>query len=215
MAQSERRYLPAAGHNWFLPLYDPLTKLIGAEKAGRALLDQAELRPSYRVLDVGCGTGTLALLVKRLHPQVEVIGLDPDPRALARARRKAERAGVSIRFEQGFSDALDHPDGTFDRVFSSMMFHHLPRDERAPTLREIRRVLKPGGRLEMMDFAEPEGSAPGLIARLLHSHSQLKENTDSRILAMIAGAGFGEARIAGHRDTLFGRVSYYQASRPA
>src|SRR5258705_9825049 len=98
MAESARNYLPAAGKDLFLPFYDPLVKLLGGDKARRALLDQAALRPGQRVLDVGCGTGTLAILVKRLHPDVEVVGVDPDPKALVRAKRKAAREGVAIKF---------------------------------------------------------------------------------------------------------------------
>src|SRR5437764_7482027 len=94
MMESSRTYLPAAGHDWSLPLYDPIVKLLGGDAARKALLEQAALRPGQRVLDVGCGTGTLATLIKQLYPDVEVVGLDPDPKALARARRKAARAGV-------------------------------------------------------------------------------------------------------------------------
>ena len=82
------------------------------------------------MLDIGCGTGSLVVLVKRLFPDVEVVGLDPDEKALARAARKARRVGASIQFDRGFSDALDYPDASFDRVFSSFMFHHLERDEK-------------------------------------------------------------------------------------
>src|SRR5215216_5176906 len=121
----ERTYLPAAGRDVFLPLYDPFTKLVGFDGIRRALLQQAALRPDFRVLDVGCGTGTLAVLIKRLNPSIDVVALDPDPKALVRGRRKAERAGVSVRFDRGFSDALGYPDAGFDRVFSSMMIHHL------------------------------------------------------------------------------------------
>ena len=85
MVESSRTYLPAAGRDWRLPLYDPFVKLLGGDAARRVLLDQAGLRPGQRVLDVGCGTGTLATLIKQLHPEVEVVGLDPDPKALARA----------------------------------------------------------------------------------------------------------------------------------
>jgi len=84
MMGSSRTYLPAAGHDWSLPLYDPIVKLLGGDAARRALLEQAALRPGQRVLDVGCGTGTLATLIKQLYPDVEVVGLDPDPKALAR-----------------------------------------------------------------------------------------------------------------------------------
>src|SRR5215831_8205238 len=106
MSQSSRTYLPAAGHDWFLPLYDPIVKLVGGDAARRVLIEQARLGKGQRVLEVGCGTGTLTTMIKRLRPDVEVVGLDPDPKALARARRKAERSGVSIQFDQGFGDQL-------------------------------------------------------------------------------------------------------------
>jgi ubiquinone/menaquinone biosynthesis C-methylase UbiE len=127
------------------PLYDPLVKLLGIDSVRGLLLKQAAVLARDRVLDIGCGTGTMAILIKRLHPDTDVIGLDPDPRALARARHKAERARLSILFDQGFSDRLPYPDASFDRVFSSFMFQHLRADDRATTLSEVWRVLKPGG----------------------------------------------------------------------
>jgi ubiquinone/menaquinone biosynthesis C-methylase UbiE len=93
-ADSGKAYLPAAGHDWLLPLYDAFVKLLGGEAASKTLVDQATIQPGFRVLDIGCGTGTLALLIKRLHPTMDVVGLDPDPRALARAKQKARRAGI-------------------------------------------------------------------------------------------------------------------------
>jgi SAM-dependent methyltransferase len=84
--------------------YDLIPKLTGADRTKRLLLDQAALATSQRVLDIGCGTGTLAVLVKRLPPDVAVVGFDPDPKALARARKKAGRAGISVWFDQGFAD---------------------------------------------------------------------------------------------------------------
>ena len=213
MSHTERAYLPAAGHDWFLPVYDPLTKLLGFDAARKRLLDYAELKANHRVLDVGCGTGTLPVLIKRLYPSVDVSALDPDPRALARARRKAKRAGVSIRFERGFADATGYPDATFDRVFSSMMFHHLEAQDKEPALREMRRVLAPGGRLELLDFAGPASHGHGTLARLLHSHHRLKENSEEKILTLMDAAGFVNARQVGHHTTVFGKVEYYQATR--
>ena len=213
MAKTERQFLPAAGHDWFLPLYDPITKIFGMDRARVRLLEQAGLQPHYRVLDVGCGTGTLAVQVKQVHPMVDVVAADPDPKALARAWRKAERAGVSIQFDEGFSDALNYADAVFDRVFSSMMLHHVKRDERENTLREIRRVLKPGGRLEFLDFDQPE---PGTsrLARLLHSNVALSGNTEDRLLASMARAGFVQARRTGREHRWFGRLGFYQAAAP-
>lgn len=214
MREARRTYLPAAGHDWFLPLYDPFVRLLGGDSARRALLDQAAVRPGHRVLDIGCGTGTLVMLIKSLHPQVDVVGLDPDPKALARARRKAERASVSIQLDQGFSDELPYPDGSFDRVFSSFMFHHLPADEKEKTLREVRRVLKPGGALHLLDFGGPESSAGGVLARLLHSSDRLRDNAEGRVLNLMARTGLADPKKVGQRAMLFGRVAYYQASAP-
>jgi ubiquinone/menaquinone biosynthesis C-methylase UbiE len=214
MIHSERAFLPAAGHDWFLPIYDPLTKLLGVDRARRALLEQAELQPRHRVLDVGCGTGSLAVLIKQLHPAVEVIAIDPDPRALARAQRKARRAAVSVRFDHGFADALGYPDGTFDRVFSSMMFHHLEGDEKEKSLREIRRVLRQNGRLELLDFSSADSHGhPGLRA-LIHSHHRLKDNYEGRILELMESAGFARPRKVGDRAMLLGRVAFFQAVAP-
>ena len=83
IGEPRRTYIPAAGHDWFLPLYDPLMKALGGDSARRRLLDQASIRPGYSVLDIGCGSGSLVVLIKRIHPGVDVLGLDPDPKAPA------------------------------------------------------------------------------------------------------------------------------------
>jgi ubiquinone/menaquinone biosynthesis C-methylase UbiE len=203
--------MPAAGKDFFLPLYDPLTRLLGCHAAMTPLIAQARLSDGLRVLDVGCGTGTLAIRIAREHPRVRVIGLDPDPLALARARRKTTRAGVAIAFEQGFAEHLPFADRSFDRVFSSMMFHHLPRDVRSAALVEIARVLRPGGRLALVDFA---GGAHNLLAQLMHGN-QLNAAAEERMLRRMSEAGLTSAARTASRRTLVGTVVYYEASRPA
>ena len=121
MGKAQRTYVPAAGRDLFLPLYDLIAKLFGADGARQTLFDLAPLLPGDRVLDIGCGTGTFTTMLKQRYPGVEVTGLDPDPKALARARHKAEQAGVSVRFDQGFADSLQYPAASFDVVFSSFM----------------------------------------------------------------------------------------------
>ena len=208
---AERAYLPAAGRDAFLPFYDPLTRLLGGQKIMRSLLDQASLQPNHVVLDVGCGTGTLAVLVKRLHPTIDVTGLDPDPKALARAAAKAAKAGVAVRFDRGFADALEYGDATFDRVFSSMMFHHIRRNDRTKVLSEIRRVLKPGGSLEFLDIA---GSGQrGFLARLLHGPAAPPPPGEDHLLRRMHEAGLTEARKVGDLHTIIGGLAFYQARR--
>jgi ubiquinone/menaquinone biosynthesis C-methylase UbiE len=212
MEETRRDYLPAAGRDWLLPLYDPVVKLLGGDAARRALLDQAQLQPGQRVLDLGCGTGSLAVMLKRLRPDVEVVGLDPDPKALALARRKAAAATVSIQMDQGFADELPYADAAFDRVFSSFMFHHLPRDVKEGMLHEVRRVLRPGGLLNLLDFAGPE--AGGFLTHLLHSSHQLRDNSEEQILALMRQAGFASSEKTGQRNMFFGlaRINYYRAA---
>jgi ubiquinone/menaquinone biosynthesis C-methylase UbiE len=216
MLESGKTYLPAAGHDWLLPLYDPLVKLLGGDTARRTLLDQATVRPGHHVLDIGCGTGTLAVSIKRLHPDVDVVGLDPDPKALALAKRKAERSAASIRLDQGFSHELPYPEASFDRVFSTFMFHHLMVDKREKTLYEVRRVLTPGGSLHMLDFTGTEASGYGPLARYFHSSHRLKDNSEERILTLMNRAGFISCEKVMEGAMLFGslRIAYYQASAP-
>ncbi len=209
---TDRRYLPAAGKSWLLPLYDPLTRLIGAGAAHRKLAEQAELGSARRVLEIGCGTGNLVLLVKRLDPQLEVIGLDPDPRALARAGRKARRDGLALQLDRGFADQLPYPDGCFDRVLSSLMFHHLDAGQRVASLREVRRVLRPGGSLHLMDLGGDSHHLHGLTRMARRSHT-LQDNWDDRIPVLLREAGFSDFTETGQLTKHIGRLTFYRAHR--
>ncbi len=210
MGHRHTTYLPAAGHDWALPFYDTITRIFGIDGARRKLLQQATIGPQDRILDVGCGTGTFAVLIKTQHPGVELAGLDPDPKALARARRKAERAGISAVFDEGFSRELPYADASFDHVFSSLMFHHVPADEKIETLREIRRVLKPGRSLHLLDFGGPDAS--GLRGWFLKTNKHTRDNFGPAIPTLMKQAGFEEATLVSHGMVLAGPIAYYRAT---
>jgi ubiquinone/menaquinone biosynthesis C-methylase UbiE len=214
MGETRKTFIPAAGHDWFLPLYDPLTKLLGGEAARKVLLEQADVRPGQRLLDIGCGTGSLAVLSKRLHPDVEVVGLDPDAKALALARRKAQRASVRIQFDEAFADALPYADASVDRVLSSFMLHHLQPEEKAGMLREVGRVLKANGSFHLVDFDGPRPDEDKFLARLIHSSHHLSENAVESILALMGQAGLAGPSLVSRDTMLFGcvRLNYFQAA---
>ena len=214
MAGEHRHFLPAAGHDWLLPLYDPLQRLFGGDSTRRELIQGARLAPGQRVLDIGCGTGSLTVALARDLAEARVVGLDPDPKALARAARKAARAGVAIRFDEGFSDALPYRDASFDRVFSSFMLHHLKPGEKERTLLECRRVLAPGGLLLLLDFGGAEPRSDGLLARWLHRSEALHDHQEGGLSVLVGAAGFGDVSVFVARATLFGRVSGLRAVAP-
>jgi ubiquinone/menaquinone biosynthesis C-methylase UbiE len=209
-----REFVPAAGHDWLLPFYDPVQWLLGGDAARAELIEHARLAPGQRVLDIGCGTGSLIVAIASQHPDVEVVGLDPDPKALARARRKCAQRALSVQLDQGFSDALPHPDACFDRVFSSFMFHHLDGETKRRTLAEVRRVLRPGGALHLLDFGGEADHGEGRLARLLHSAEHLHDNFAGRIPALMDRAGFADPGEVGHRISWLGRITHYRGSAP-
>jgi ubiquinone/menaquinone biosynthesis C-methylase UbiE len=211
VSQVERVYLPAAGLDVLLPLYDPMVRLLGADGARRKLFEQAGALPQHHLLDIGCGTGTLAVAIKGWLPGAQVAGLDPDPRALARARRKARNAGVAIAFVQGFADDLPYPEASFDRVFSSLMFHHLPFGTKLPALREVRRVLKPGGSLHLLDFEQEGPHSHNPLAHWLHSSKHMQGNQSEQILGWMREAGFADARLVARQQRIFGKIAYLAA----
>jgi ubiquinone/menaquinone biosynthesis C-methylase UbiE len=216
-ANSLKKYIPAASHDWLLPFYDPFVKLLGAEGARKKLLDQAAIQPGFRILDVGCGTGSFAILIKRLHPAVDVTGLDPDPKALVRAKRKAEHDSISIRLNQGFADELPYKNRTFDRVFSTFMFHHIPVDKKEKVLHEIRRVLIPGGHLHMLDFAGSEAATSGPFTRYFHSSHHVKDNSEECILTLMNRVGLAYCQKVTEGTMFFRslRIKYYRADATA
>nr|MDT0659298.1 methyltransferase domain-containing protein [Micromonospora sp. DSM 115978] len=159
-------YLPGIGLHWLMPLYDPLSRLLGAGRLHRDLLDHADVRPGQRVLEIGCGTGNLLTELARRTPGIDAVGIDPDPGALRRARRKAAKAGLAIGYQRAFAGDLPFADADIDVVLSSLMLHHLDDPGRARALGEVRRVLRPGGRLHVLDI-EGHGRSGGLTPQTL------------------------------------------------
>src|SRR5919201_483507 len=187
-------FVPSLGLRLLNPLYDPLLRLHMRERRWKGqLVDQMQIQRGQRILDVGCGTGTLDLLIKEKHPDADVVGLDPDADILAIARRKAEQAGVEIRLDRGYADRLPYPDSSFDRVVSSLVFHHLDSEAKVLALREMQRVLRPGGELHIADIGRPSNALVRLAVqplRVFDGSGSTRDNLAGRLATLIAEAGF-------------------------
>ena len=214
-ATGKKAFLPAAGSDWALPLYDPLTRLLGISRLRKTLLETADLDHAADVLDIGCGTGALALLIKQLNPHVKVVGLDPDAKALARATRKTERASAIVTFTQGYSEELPYRDGSFDRVLSSFMFHHVSDEAKPHMLREAFRVLRRGGSFHMLDMARTNDEELKGRMKLHGMMRHMTQNSDSRIIELFQRAGFSSVKMLRAGSILFGtvRVACFGGSR--
>ena len=177
---------------------------LGRERSFReGMLHLAHLRPGESVLDVGCGTGTLALAAKRqVGTTGTVYGVDASPEMIARAEKKARKAGVEVVFKKAFAQKLPFTDAQFDVVLTTVMLHHLPRAARHELAAEIRRVLKPGGRVLAIDFGGTDRKRKTFLDHFhrRHGHVDFRE-----IIALFneAGLDMAESGTVGMRDLQF------------
>ncbi|HEX7587978.1 MAG TPA: class I SAM-dependent methyltransferase [Anaerolineae bacterium] len=172
------------------------TMTLGTERRLRDLeVGLAQLKPGDQVLEVGCGTGTLTLAAQRkVGPTGQTYGIDVIPKMVEASRRKAEQAGVDISFQVGGIDDIPFPDGKFDAVLCSFMIFHMSEGVRRRGIQEIRRVLKPGGRLVVVDMALPVSRVPRAIAKALFGGMLQHELRE--LVPLMQEAGFGDVQVA-------------------
>ena len=216
---AEREYLPALRFKALTPLFDSVVAATTREsRFKRALLEGAHLGPGDEVLDLGSGTGTLAIEAKRSQPGCSITGLDADPDIVAMARRKAAEADADVRFDQGLSTELPYSDDSFDHVLSTLFFHHLMPADKVATLLEVARVLRPGGRLHVADWtrgADPLQRALSWQVRLFDGRERTQQSFTGRLPALVEAAGFADVTELDRLRTAFGTLSIVRATRRA
>jgi ubiquinone/menaquinone biosynthesis C-methylase UbiE len=209
-----QRYIPPLRYDWLTPIYDPvLRRMMPETELKAALIAQAAIGGSKRILDLGAGTGTLTLALKQTAPAAEVIGLDGDARVIEMARQKAAAAGLPIRFDRGSATALPYDSSSFDRVFASLMLHHLTPEDKRAALGEARRVLRPGGELHILDFGRPHNLPALLISLVMRHMEETRELIAGRFTAMLEEAGFDHVEELARRLTIIGTLSLYRGRK--
>ena len=184
----ERDYVPGLGRGFLTPLYDVVHRVFGVGRLHQLMIGLADAQPGMRVVDLGCGTGNLLVTLGRQRSGLDLAGLDPDERALARAARRSRGARLSVDWRRGFAQELPYPDGSVDRMFSSLMLHHLDNASKDELLAEVRRVLRPDGVLVLADLDGHDAHRGHGFSRHLARRSTAVTNPE--ILARIQGSGF-------------------------
>lgn len=219
MKKKSEQYIPALSYDFLTPFYDTAMKWTVRETAFKSqLIRQAVISESDKILDLGCGTATLTIAIKNACPRAEVTGLDGDPKILELARQKSRSAGVEIKFVEGLSSEMTFPDECFDKVVSSLFFHHLNRISKEKTLRQILRVLKPGGGLHIADWGHPANflmRAVSQTVKVLDGAETTRDNFAGLLPEIIENAGFRTVKETAVFNSLFGTLRLWKATKGA
>lgn len=214
-AETAAEYIPATRWRIFTRLYDPVLNLLMREQSFRALMLERvgeNLPEGGTAVDFGCGTGTFAIALAAQRPDAEVIGVDGDPEILARAR--AKDGADAVEWEEGLAQEVPLADESADVVTMSLMLHHLLPDDKRAALAEARRLLKPGGRLNVADWGPPSDplmSAIFFASQAIDGFDRTRDHRADRLPTFIAEAGFGPVERYGRFRTAGGSLDLLTA----
>lgn len=209
-----QQYIPALRFRMLTRFYDRLVSVTMKEdKFRKMLLAQSNVQPGHRVLDIGCGTGTFAVLLKQSVPAADIVGLDGDPEVLALAAKKALKAGVEVDFRQGLASAPPFEPQTFDRIVSTLVFHHLTTDDKRQTLERARALLRPGGQIHIADWGAPQNAVMRmafLVVQMLDGFETTTDSVKGILPSLMQQAGFSNVAEVHREMTAFGTLSLYR-----
>jgi len=217
MATDSKKFIPALRFDFLTRFFDPLVRVTTREYAfKRALIAQANLQNDQTILDIACGTGTLAVGIKKRFPGIKIYAVDADAEILQMAGEKAAQNNAEIIFQKTFSDDLSYADDSFDRVFSTLFFHHLTLESKLKTFREIVRVLKPGGEFHLADYALPRDKAQFILSksvRIIDGYDSTRDNLRGRLKLLMEESGFAEVERTGYFKTILGTIRLFKAKK--
>lgn len=211
---SRESYIPALSFHSLTPVYDLLLQWVMQEQRfKRLLVEQVNIGYAYQVLDVGCGTGTLTRMLKRMYPDAMITGVDIDPTIHAIAQRKAVE--LAIRWVRAAATELPFPNDSYDRVVTSLVLHHLSTRSKQKALAEIYRVLRPGGQVQVVDFGPPHSPYARFVAPLIRNLEEVADNLNGYLPSLFAQIGFIVLKHSTPLTTIFGDLYHSVLEKPS
>jgi ubiquinone/menaquinone biosynthesis C-methylase UbiE len=218
VADRRQQFVPALRFDALTRIYDPVVALTSREAAFKArLLRHARIKDGESVLDIACGTGTLAIEIKKRQPKAKVAGIDGDGSILGRAMAKAKEAGVKVDFQRGLSNELPYDGRSFDVVVSTLFFHHLTDEAKADTAEEIKRVLRLGGRVLIADWGRPQDPLMRMMflnIQFLDGFRNTSSNVAGKLPEFLRDAGLKRVSVVDRMRTPLGTIEIVSGIRP-
>jgi ubiquinone/menaquinone biosynthesis C-methylase UbiE len=215
---AQSTYIPALKYHWLTQFYDRVLKTFLRENTFKSkLIESMKSTNPKHILDIGCGTATLSLMMETSFPEACVTGLDGDEKIFAMAKGKINSAQSKIRLVQAMSYSIPASQGLFDAVTSSLMLHHLNANDKTKTLKEVYRVLQPNGIVAIADWGKPSNFFMRLvfyIVQFLDGFETTTDNVRGKIPQYLVNAGFQEVKEIEKIDTILGTVSIYEGKKP-
>ncbi|NOT52239.1 MAG: methyltransferase domain-containing protein [Chitinophagaceae bacterium] len=213
----QKKYIPALRFKWLTPLYDFLINITMPEKKIKeALIESAHISPGAKVLDFGCGTATLTIMVKEICPEAKVTGIDVDAKILDKAIEKVKEKKVDIFLLDYDGKQLPFQHNAFNRTISCLVFHHLDTATKQKALAEIFRVLNEDGQFYIADFGRSKSWVQRTLFNLIRGLDGFKPtdaNAKGLLPELISGTGFKNVEIKKRFKTMFGEVQIICAAK--
>lgn len=212
-----KTYIPALKYDWLTKVYDPVLQFTMPEqKIKSTLILQMNVKGGQRILDFGCGSLTLTIMAAQVHPQSEFFGVDVDYKILGIARKKLIGSAITIDLRHYDGTKLPYPNNYFDKVMSSLVFHHLTLRQKYDALNEIKRVLKPAGEIHIADFGEAANSLQRITfygIQLLDGFETTTDNIQGKLTSALTEI-FSLASETALFKTVVGTVRLIKAIKP-